>query len=279
MQGLKVKNDRYIIFELGKLEAKCGNFDKAREYFKSIIDTSSKYMALFELGKLEMSLNNMDLAREYFHKIIEEKYDKYTLLELGRLEARLGNIKLAKKYYYSILNREYDTYSLTELGLLELQDGSLEKAKEYFITANKSYNKIALTKLAQIETECRNLEKAKEYLNLVLEKENDDGALYDLGVIEMMLGNAEKARNCFQKLIFKNYNYHSAYNLLCILEFKMQNYLDAIKLINNRGNREVNERVILSLSKEFNIFFNFDYEMFSNKKYDAVLDYDEDDLF
>ena len=110
------QNDKVIKFTYAKQLLKRKRNKEARILLESII--TDKFV-IFELGKLEFSEGNIDKAREYFEQILDIVDDKYTILELGKLEIAAGNIDKARKLLESLLNTSSREYALFELGRLE----------------------------------------------------------------------------------------------------------------------------------------------------------------
>ncbi len=70
---LHTSNRSYAMLELGKLEARLGNYEEAKSYFTDLIylGGQSKTYAMLELGKLEASVGNYEDAKSCFTKLLE----------------------------------------------------------------------------------------------------------------------------------------------------------------------------------------------------------------
>ena len=67
------------MLELGKIEKQFGNYDKARNYYKTVLTTSNVNHGLSELGKLEYEIGNYDLAQNYFEQLLNIGNESYAI--------------------------------------------------------------------------------------------------------------------------------------------------------------------------------------------------------
>ena len=238
----------------------------------------------FQRAKSYINTGRYDEAREILIRQLNTKNKKYAMLELGKLEAQLENIKEAKRYYEMILKLDSkDDYAMFEIGKIEYVLGNYKEAKDRFEKILEIRNDpITRFQLAKTEYKLGNASKARIHYKALSKTILDDivrpYALLELARLEACEGNIEEARRIFTYLGESNRDEY-AYRLLAMMEFKNGNYLEALKIINSelKNNREVDEKLILALSKELNVFFDYDYNdislVYRNKQ---ILDYDEE---
>ena len=94
-----------VILELGKLDVKQGNYDKARRRFNKLLDRSYGDMiyAKLELGKLAVVEEDYDKAKVYFISLLTTPNKSFALLELGKLAVKMENYELARSYFNKLL--------------------------------------------------------------------------------------------------------------------------------------------------------------------------------
>ncbi len=237
----------------------------------------------FEFAKLLLSKGeeHYEEASNLLCELLETKNKRYAMLELGKLEIKKGNLKEAKDYFELLLSKWEDAYARLELGKIEYDLKNFEKAKYHFEQVLKEKNDpLVLFQLARTEKKLDNISKARIHFDAVsktvLDANIKPSALLELGKLEAEEGNLDKARKIFKDLANQNVPY--ANKALIMLEYRNGNYLEAIKLINEelKNGETVDEKIILALSKELNIFFDIDYNeiplTYLNKQ---ILDYDE----
>lgn len=245
---------------------------------------SDKLKNEFQRAKSYIANGNYEEARSILLRQLNTKNKKYALLELGKLEAQLENIKEAKRYYEMILKIDQkDEYALSEIGKIEFVLGNYEEAKIYFDKIlTLSNDPITKFQLAKTEYKLGNVVRArlyyKELSKTILDDTIGTSALLELGRLEACEGNIDVARKIFKGLAEQDEDEY-ANRLLAMMEYKNGNHLEALKIINEelKKNRLVDEKLIVALSKEFNIFFDYDYKRvqltYRNKQ---ILDYDEE---
>ena len=273
------KNELYAKFELGRLEKEVGNLDAARKYLKSLIGTKNEECAKLELGKLEADVGNVDQAREYFESLLKTKKWIYAKFELGRLEASIGNLDQARKCFKQLVDSNGDYYSKLELGKLEATAGNINKARKYFESLIGTKSEIlAKTELGELELRVGNIDAAREYFESLIGTQNATYAILGLGKLEASVGNIDKARKYFESLLGEQ-NATYAYRELILLEYKFKNYIRTLVLIKQAisNNIDVDNSILISIFKEFNVFFkkvNY-YNMKYSYSITQLLDYDE----
>ena len=105
-------NDTVIKSKLARVLAyNKDNYKEAKEYFEELLATKSRSYALFELGKLEAKEKNNEKAKYYFNKLLKEQEDNSAMQEsekeediriiheLGKLETKEGNYDEARKQF------------------------------------------------------------------------------------------------------------------------------------------------------------------------------------
>ena len=148
---LSTKSRSYALFELGKLEAKEKNNEKAKYYFNKLLKEQENNSAMqesekeediriiHELGKLEAKEGNYDEARNLFQKILDKKYDAYAMLELGKIEVCEGDHEEARSIFNWILELEDNAHALTELMFLDINEGNYRAAYNKFKKIPRSF--------------------------------------------------------------------------------------------------------------------------------------------
>lgn len=246
-----VSDDLKADFQRAKSYIKDGKYDDARKILTGQLNTKNKKFALLELGKLEAQLENLKEAKRYYEMILDiDNKDDYAMLELGKIEFVLGNYEDAKKQFDKILEFRNDPITTFQLAKTEYLLGNTSKARMYYKSLSKT----------------------------ILDPSLRPYALLELGRLEACEGNLEEARKIFNYLGEDDKDEY-AYRSLAIMEFKAGNYLEALKIINNelKKKRLVDDKLILALSKELNVFFDKDYSdislVYRNKQ---ILNYDEE---
>lgn len=132
LQSLSCAKDApYALIELGKIEANDGNFNAARNYFCEALNTPNKSQALLELARLEIELGNFETARKIFKKIINTKHRPYVLLDLADLETMQGNIDKALYYAEQITDKKFLNQKMLLLIRLYILGEDYMKALQY----------------------------------------------------------------------------------------------------------------------------------------------------
>lgn len=253
-------NDKFINFELGKLEVQDNNYESARGYFESVLDKEpyDKY-ALLELGKLEFNLKHFDNAEHYFKKILSHvnKHDKYALFWMGKIKMTLNEFDKALIYFNKTLyymEKYNDNHKYNELnidcinlcfGIIQRYSGNYDEAKKYFlaILENNNKDKYALLELAKLEKDNNNFENAKHYLFKILEYyPNDKYALYELSIVSFEIGNFDEAMNYLKKY-FKIIGKDEDGNIIFNSLFKIA------KVEESKGNIDGAEKLFFEASK------------------------------
>ena len=136
---------------------------------------------------------------------------------------------------------------------------------------------IVVCELGKIEKELGNIDEAQKLFKSLLKTKSEPYAMFELALLEINRNNLEVARKYLVYLL-NTQNKIFAISLLTLIEYLEKNYISALKYVNEalKQNIDVNSDLIISLSKELNVFFNFDYE---NIKYsytvNQIIDYDE----
>lgn len=137
LELIGTSNENYALLELGIIEKEQSHYDKAREYFNRILNSSStsandKECALLELGKLEEKVGNTKKAYDIFLSLIGTKNECYAYIELGKIEFKWGNNNKAHEYLYKALNSKCWFQAQFWLGKIESSEGKILQAMIYF---------------------------------------------------------------------------------------------------------------------------------------------------
>ena len=289
---LHTSNRSYAMLELGKLEARLGNYEEAKSYFTDLIylGGQSKTYATLELGKLEASVGNYEEAKSYFTNLIylNGRDKAYAMLELGRLEARVGNYEEAKSYFTNLiyLNGRDKAYAMLELGKLEASVGNYEEAKTCFTDLinfggrDKAY---AMLELGKLEASVGNYEEAKICFTDLINLGGRDKAyaMLELGKLEASVGNYEEAKSCFNELLETSDWIYGVENLL-YLSIKEENYEEASQLLNTIYNANLIEdnqlsNIIYYLKYKLNLLTENDKKKNRNYFCSQLLDYSREE--
>ena len=247
----RYKNDYSLKFEYAKMLINNGLTEEAKEILFEQQYTKNKVYAMFELGKLEADNNNYETAKYYYKSILKIKDDIFTKKELGKVEALSRNYEEARKIFESILEVKNDPQTVLELAKLEFKVQNYSKARRLF----------------------------KSLLKSVLDPTIKPYALLKLGLLEYRVGDKIKAKEYFKEITEERF-LNITSELLMILEYKDKNYLEVFDRFNKRikNNSNVENLILLGLSKELNIFFDTDYSKIDYKyTMDQLLEYDYND--
>ncbi len=200
----KIPDDSMVIFEYARLLAKMKKYNQAKQYFKSLFNTSNYNYAVLELGRLEVILGNYNQAKQYFKSLLNKSDYNYAALELGRLEVTLGNYDKAKEYFKSLLNTSNHNYATLELGRLEVTLGNYNQAKQNFKSLlNTSSHNYAVLELGRLEVILGNDDNAKQYFKSLLNTSNHNYALLELFFLYLKQKNYDKLKDiCINDLMF-----------------------------------------------------------------------------
>jgi len=203
---------------LGKIEFIEGNYDKAKEYLYSVYLAEKSDMSILELGRLESKNGNYSEARKYFEQILDSKFQIAVLFEMGVLEYNHGNLLKAKEYLDKIdLNTKYLNYSqivdvVKILAKVEFIEGNYDKSKEHNQwLLDHGINENNRRHIAKIEILNNNYAEARA----VLEQRTEDDILstIELGRLEVLEGNLDKAKNIFEGLLSTYLKYWALFEL------------------------------------------------------------------
>ena len=245
---LNTSSHKYAVLELGRLEVTFGNYNQSKQYFKSLLNTSSHNYAVLELGRLEVTLGNYDQAKQYFRSLLSTSNNNYATLELGRLEVNLGNYDQAKQYFESLLNTSDHNYVTLELGRLEVSLGNYDRAKQYFKSLlNTSSHPYALLELFFLYLKQKNYDQLK------------DICINDLMAIDIKT-EYKKRMEFFVKYIMGDKDiYNCKYNSYWYNQYRQYDKTLALKHISNHLT-ENNEKIVHSVFfSEFSISHLYGY--------------------
>lgn len=241
-------------------------------------ENSHESLLKFEYARLLRLKGNLDESRKLLLQLLNARIGTHARLELGMIEKECGNIDEACKYFESLLNEQNKDFAMLQLGKIEKENGNIKKAREYFEFLIEKYeNKYARLELGKLEREFGNTNEARKHFTKLLKTTSSSYAILELGILEYEQGNVDQARNYFKSLLNEQ-NRIFALNLLAMLEFLEKNYNTSINYINIILEEigTYNDKTIIFLLKELNIFFNIDYNKFKyTYSMKQLLNYDE----
>ena len=122
-------------FFLGRIQAKYGNVNRARDYFMCMKNYMDYPHIVFELARLEKSVGNFERAEELFEKLLFTDYYAGSLLEIGNIKLATKNLNEAEEIYKSLEDTDKEDTALLRLGIIEYQRNNIVKATNYFAAA------------------------------------------------------------------------------------------------------------------------------------------------
>lgn len=191
---LNKMNKYYVLMQLGKLEEKAGNKNKAKDYYKKLLYGNKKSIGigLLELGMMEFNDENFEEAIEYFEKLKDVDYvsRSHALLNLGRIKARQKRFLEAKNYYLELLtmDKKSQNYGYLELGRLEMHNGNIEEALDYYNNIDEKETEAYVElEYAKIDVFNEDYTAAKERYKKLLKLDNKTRALACHGLINVAI--------------------------------------------------------------------------------------------
>ena len=232
---LSTKSSReYALNELGSLEKKCRNWDKALEYYEELektdsimsvrateeirklkvikervekinellielekeIDIEKINQLILDISELYILIRDYDSARIYLDKLKGTSKELEAKFCYGKLEIYAGNTKKAKEYLTSLFGTELEAKAKHRLGKTAFEDDKIIEAKKYYLDiVDSEYGEDAKFELGRIAIKEKNKKLAKEYFNEI--KDTNPAAQIELGQIYMDEGKIDEARECF----------------------------------------------------------------------------------
>lgn len=136
---LQYPEDINVKFKLAKtLSKKSETLQEARGLLQDLLDTKIRKFVMLELGKLEAKVGNTKAAKYYLLNLLSTKNRFDALLELGNIEKKNENFEEAIKYYSSIVNEKeisdnpskeiYNSMALLQMIFIEIHRTNYEKA-------------------------------------------------------------------------------------------------------------------------------------------------------
>ncbi|MBD3193381.1 MAG: tetratricopeptide repeat protein [Candidatus Heimdallarchaeota archaeon] len=218
---------------LGQIYHRKRRYQKAIEcYSKALKIEPNSYIVLFNLGLIYFCIKNRQLAKEYYEKALEINHRLYQALNnLGEIFLLEGDLQLAKEYYEKALeiNPNYEL-ALKNLKKVKQQIGISEpKTSRDFLLEPRKRPELRKTSESSKEVtekklnldycknkvrECIRKGEFEEAINLyedmLLSNPKDCQLWKDLGKIYEKLDNLSKARECYEKALKINPDFHSA---------------------------------------------------------------------
>lgn len=198
----------FTILELGRVENKAGNIDRAISLFESLEGTDSENMAKFEIAKIKYNNGNEEEAFLILDKLLDTEVRGAVLLYKARLDAGVGLVNTARKLIdeaYEIT--EQKGYAEEEKAILDMHIGSYDEAREIFKKLSKDqepFKSFAIFDLAEIEYRCKNYDEAREQYKKALCTRYRDLALIGLMSLELEVGNVCLVRQYIDEFIYDN---------------------------------------------------------------------------
>lgn len=203
------KNENLAIFDLGRIEYKKHNYDIAKTYFERLLGKDGEIHSLLEIAKCEVKLRQFDRARNHFKELLlfdNQKKMPIIIAEYGRFEIEMQNYDEAEKLLKRLYTYNIDRYNITadfELGKIAIEKGNYAVARSLLVPLlDKMARSYVLGQLGRLEKLDGNIEKAKEYYKELLKEQPKSKSigLLELGMIEYNNNNYEAATKYFEEL-------------------------------------------------------------------------------
>ena len=197
----------YVTYLKGILEKYLGNRKQAKKYFDKVICKSTKYGmdAMVELGDLETYKGNYEKASKYFDKLLDTAYRNKAILGFAKIDEGMKNIDRARKEYTSLLKTELHDEAILGLGNLKaIEEKDLEAREYYRKLLNTKLRDESLLKLGILELKENNKFTSREYFTNLLKSRLKNFALLNLGKLESIDNNEIMAREYFKRLLEMN---------------------------------------------------------------------------
>ena len=138
--------------ELGKIERKCGNIDKALVYIGNVLNSkderfSEKMWAKLELSKIRVSLGEIESAISILNELLDSKIRSTALMELINLDIKRNNYEEAYQKYNDLQKcsdyvgdkyfKQMGVFLEHKLGILNLK---FYEKEFYFVQQLLNYN-------------------------------------------------------------------------------------------------------------------------------------------
>lgn len=250
-----------IELELAKIYIKAqSTFDQGKELLKKLTKTSVSSEALLELGKIEMKNYNYEKAKSYFIKIMRREYHTYATLNMAKLEAICGNMDKAT-FYFDIVFNNFDNLTekeqegtLLEFGIFCRNNRKDEEAKKYVEQVyEKSKNIYALKELGLLEAKQGNIDEAICYIERLLSTKLNIDAMLQLLFLQIRKKDYEQAYGYYNDLITNftdNVNYIVGYGKLHVIGFYLKRMLHILEEKEITATHSYLEQQIFSYSEK-----------------------------
>lgn len=221
-----------INYELGMMELRDNNYEKAKYYFNSSLfyDPNNNKTRLW-LAKMYRMIDDNLSAKEELFKMNSFDYKIAKNYELGMIAEDEGKENLAQMYYKKVLEiNDKDVRALYKLGRIERMHRNYNLAKPLLSRAKNINNDDfhILTELGKCEYELGNYENAKKAFQRILEIRQDVIALLYLSFIEEKLGNCDEAFSLLKQASLIEDNNFVNFKL-GIVNRKLQNFSESKK--------------------------------------------------
>jgi tetratricopeptide (TPR) repeat protein len=154
---------------------------------------------LYNQGKYEEAISS-------YQTIVDKFPDAYILYRnIGNCYFQMEKYDLAEEYYLKVLEKEpNDTESLLGVGNTYANRGQNEKALEWYnkIEFDKISDPLVLYNIGSNFYTQREYQEALKYYRKAVELKNDfEDALYQLGLVNLTLGNNQDAIDSFEEYL------------------------------------------------------------------------------
>lgn len=266
------KPNLYVKLEYARMLIQKYRVADAKKVLKELMGTNYEQSARFEYGRIAVINGAFDLAREHFYEFedrCDSQHDKDKVhYELGKLEYEAKNFKCSKEYFLSLIGSEFEIPSRLYLGkIFSLEENFIEAQKHLYPLLKTNLSSKAKFELGKIEVKMGNVDMAREYFEDCIKKGNT-AAYYELGKLEFYNFNYEKAEIYLSKVKSKG-------DLLAKTKYCLGKKEEAIiefeSLLGTK--RDVSSRLYLSLiyikNKEYQKAFEMIHSIIDSNEIDS----------
>lgn len=193
-----------------------GHLDEAKEIFEELVTnrTRNMYTAIYELGCIEKRKNNLEKAKEYYIEAIENSpYEEdFSKIELAQiLIDEEQNLEYAKKILNTVSPSHKNNAHL-EISRIELKQGkaiaAYNEISQITLSDNENFEKKVNLQKGKIESALGNYQGAIEYFEKAMA--GIKNATYwitklEIAKLQIQLGNSTEALKICDTLISKRY--------------------------------------------------------------------------
>ncbi|MCX7704828.1 MAG: DUF6483 family protein [bacterium] len=218
-KGLKIKEYPSYRMILSDLYATTGQYEKAFNSYKVLIDTfPSNFLLYYNSGLILEKLNRNDEAENYFRTSIklQPAFSK-SYIALGSINEEKNNIKEALNYYNKAIEIAPEDplpyEKVLELYLKQNNFKEIEPILTVAIKKNLQSSKINGI-LGFISFQNKRYNDAEIFYKRALAIKEDDELWFNLGITYDKMGKKKDMETCMRQAIELNPEYHLALNYL-----------------------------------------------------------------